>query len=259
MNKLINFIGLQRCGTHAVANWIIHQSENAEKEQHPTHFHDDVWYYDWGSFTCGIMFNSRFPHNPEIGYNHLKKIKEYLGNPTVDVCLLCYECSLVYMHYDCKAEPDLYETDRKNFQSNNEQTVILLRDVKNCFASFYKKYGHVPQHIIGHWEARANEILGKTKNVPNHVFLNYNKWFIDKKYRQQLCNDLSLYFTDIGKSQVPNFGGGSSFSGRQADGNASSMDVLTRFRNFDKNAGFQRTLQTHKHLVELSDEIFGEM
>lgn len=49
--------------------------------------------------------------------------------------------------------------------------------------------------------------------VGSIVFVKYNQWVKDPKYRQDLAERLGLHFTDAALDQLSIFGNGSSFDG----------------------------------------------
>ena len=63
----------------------------------------------------------------------------------------------------------------------------------------------------------------------NKICINYNQWFFDIEYRQKIAKKLQMEFSDAGIDIVLGLGGGSSFDGKQFDGQATSMNVLNRY------------------------------
>jgi len=109
---------------------------------------------------------------------------------------------------------------------------------------------------------RTKEILGVTNFIPNKYFINYNSWHESKQYRQKIALDLGLHFTDFGFLIVPWMGGpggSSSFTRKEFDGRANEMEVLTRWKTYANNDNFKRLFKQNMHLVEMSNEIFGEI
>lgn len=92
-----------------------------------------------------------------------------------------------------------------------------------------------------------DECLGRTNLIGEDFYqVNYNKWFVDIKYRKKICKDFGVPFGDQGIDYVPPRGSGSSFDGRKFRGKGSEMDVLGRWKNFKDD---------ERYLSLLTDEI----
>jgi hypothetical protein len=87
--------------------------------------------------------------------------------------------------------------------------------------------------------------------------INYNKWFEDKSYREQICKDIDIPFTDEGINYVPPDGRGSSFNKRKFNGKAQEMGVLERYKSMLENPKFMKIVSLDKEVIELTEEHFG--
>lgn len=242
MNKLFIFIGLQRCGTHALSNWLLKQRE-----------------YETGTLeNLGEDIFSLQNDNKKLYlFNHQKidyPLDKQRSN-TIDK--LDTNCDAII----CIEDGPLYEYKEDNllqgyFQEHEIYRIISLRDAWNCFASFYKKYNLVDPHIIRGWEGRAEEIEGRTKFLEKdfHV-IKYNEWFKNKDYRSDICKKFGLHFSDCGIDDVLEFGNGSSFDKTRMHGSGSNMSVLSRYREFETDRRFLRYMNPHIQLI--SRRIFG--
>ena len=86
-------------------------------------------------------------------------------------------------------------------------------------------------------------------------FINFNEWFASESYRESICKEHGLLFTDFGINRVMNFGSGSSFDRMKYNGKAQKMNVLSRFEKWKSHSAF-------RHLVDdeiafFAKEIFG--
>lgn len=251
-DNLINLIGLQRCGCHAVGNWLLHQNPLVEASQSLSLLPNEI---SEQNDVCGFKiknkefllynqfwFKYQEPHAPtKLGYTP----KGDVGN-----AVIVYETGELRRYN--------IEFDNKDIlgKIDNDVNVIVLRDYLNCAASWYKQHGEFPPHIARFWWHRAMEILGKTNYIPNKYFINYNKWFTNTEYRQQICKDLNLYFTDFAINTVVHYGQGSSFDKRKFDGKAQNMNVIQRYKMYEQDTEFQKYL--NPQLIDLSKHIFGE-
>ena len=251
--NLINLIGLQRCGCHAVANWLLHQNPLVASPQSLSLLPNEI---SEQNDVCGFKIKNRDfliynqfwfkyqePHAPtKLGYT-----------PKGDV----ENAVIVYETGELRRYNIEFDNKKEVFgEIKNEVNVLVLRDYLNCAASWYKQHGECPPHIALFWYHRALEILGKTHYIPNMYFINYNKWFIDKLYRQQICKDLNLHFTDIAIDSVVHYGQGSSFDKQKFDGRAQDMSVNQRYKIYEQTPEFQQ--YKRPELIPISEKIFGE-
>ena len=180
--------------------------------------------------------------------------------------------AVLFNHCSNRAKPDItpdLDTDRLILGYENNVTpssisynfnipytnIIILRDIFNTMASVKKfrlfagrknkqsyKY---PRYIMDGWLSCAKAI----KNNEGY-FINYNLYNHDPHYRQQLCRDLGLFFTDIGIDEVPK--PGSSFT---------RMDKPDRkmLNQRYKMVDIGPIEEEYPEHVELSNKIFGKL
>lgn len=259
--NLINLIGLQRFGCHAVGNWLLYQTKildeyyplvtlpnEIEEQNDVSGFklkdrRDPI--YSWFLLYNQYWFKYQEPHAPtKLGYT---------PKEDVETAVIVYEVG----------ELKRYNVDFDNKKEvfgkiENEYNVIVLRDLLNGCASWYAQHGEVPQHIILFWYNRIREITLKTDYIPNKHFINYNKWFSYQSYRRQICADLGLNFTDIAINIIPKFGNGSSFTKMKFNGSAQIMDVHNRWKKYLSDKNFVKIMKQYSHLIPFSEMIFGE-
>ena len=71
-----------------------------------------------------------------------------------------------------------------------------------------------------------------------------DKWFSSKAYRKKVANRTGLEFTDAGLNDICSIG--SSFNNRSYQGKAQQMDVLNRWKEFDKDVEFNNILDDNE-------------
>jgi hypothetical protein len=143
--------------------------------------------------------------------------------------------------------------------------VILLRDPFNLFASHrqWRPGDFEDDRYIGEladlWKVHARETLRTTRYLADPVCVSYNAWFSDPSYRLEVIQALELPVAEDGgiPSQVPRFGGGSSFDGLTFDGRASDMRVLERWKEHRDERRLQAFLDAE--VRELAARIFGQL
>ncbi|MBC8123313.1 MAG: hypothetical protein H7Y22_15935 [Gemmatimonadaceae bacterium] len=136
--------------------------------------------------------------------------------------------------------------------------ILLLRDPFNWAASFMQKSQSPGDSEIwaDQWQEYADEFVGKTSYLPNALKVNYNRWFLDKKYRQSISAQLGLNFTDAGLEVVTQHAGGSSFDQAQYNQRAQQMQVMERWKHFKDDERFVNSFMKRPDIVELAQTLF---
>lgn len=143
--------------------------------------------------------------------------------------------------------------------------VLLLRDPWNQLASILKRMPLDPPRPVrpeefrATWLAYAEEFAGYKKqlsSIGDVVTVSFPRWFKDEAYRAELVQKLGLTANDLGLGVVSNFGGGSSFEGREKTGKAQDMKVDERWRAYAEHP-LMKELREDKRVDELCREIFG--
>ena len=134
--------------------------------------------------------------------------------------------------------------------------IIVIRDIYNMLASMLRwekeRNGIIGRHEsirstkirLDRWVNFADEVLSPTFN---HTDILFNKWFTDDAYRESICLELGLEFTDKGKQAVAGHGGGSSFDRREFNGKADQMDVLNRYKSYADDPLFNSLISEEMH------------
>lgn len=265
---------MRRSGNHAIQNWIIKQN-NASF----VHLNDIKIYTSqnpYESFSKATVSGI----SPLVYHQGIKKFRRYArylqnrnveylyggDRPELDRDKLRNYCtkSLIihsYEHYSFnKAIGDWFEGKREDFLGRSQQKfdIIILRDPFNTFASLIRMGENFknPDSAIEKWLEHAREYFGRTHHFKHRLGINYNLWFTDKDYRQEIANSLQLTFTDAGIRNVVNVGKGSSFDGTVYDGKAQEMPVLVRYKSYLEHPVMLKIL-ANEELRELSTQIFG--
>lgn len=268
-SKEIRVLGLRRSGNHAIINWIRSQLPKNTVFINHTRVRENPYrnvYEDQ-------LFLSR---NPQLKGWRCEDIdwwkKEAKGHFSPKDCLIySFEDQEIAQvaHHSFEKMHDIYLG-----QSSERFDVIVIRDPFNLFASrlqgnkpranarnfdlmnVYSRHHNLPEL----WVTYAKECLNETTFLRhNKVVINYNQWFSDCDYRQQIADLLGLTFSDAGFTEVVRAGGiGSSFDGINFNNDAASMDVLNRWKRFEENPFFLDLLKTPE-LVEYSVRLFGHL
>lgn len=227
----IQVFGLKRSGNHGIINWLYNQLDGSV------------------SFCNDLNFAQK-PYTAPI-----RKSK---------ISFKTKESTLITSFEDYSIE-----TIKQNI-SSQAQVIIIIRDPFNLFASrFTKKMGDGDK--FRQEEAYRLEIIKKYKGYlkeyllncnlennysPNIIFITYNQWHFDKNYRDSICQKLGIVNKDIGKDEILNVGGGSSFDGLEFK--ASEIKVFKRWEVFQEKEDYRKIFRD-KELLQLTEKVFPEM
>ncbi|ASC70720.1 hypothetical protein XM38_016650 [Halomicronema hongdechloris C2206] len=237
--RLIQFCGIQRSGNHAVINWIIAQQSLKTCFINGVNPRHNPWFNNWG-----IAY-----HN----YDYWPRERDRTGALVSKQLLLCsYENQPLNHVFDPS-----FRLQRYVGGSRRRDSVLLLRDPYNTFASWFKAGWPLSEDTIYLWKQYAREYLGLSQQTPpGTVMIAFNQWFTQADYRQRLADALDLPFTDHGLDRITHHGGGSSFEQQVLQGKASHMKVLERFKGFLDHPDFIQIFRD-PDLIDLSEQIFG--
>jgi hypothetical protein len=282
----VRVCGLQRSGNHAVIAWMLdqHQGQSAC-------FLNNVRHGDHDPYTTAEQ-------SSYYGFGSAPDIDAVRMAPK-HVLLYSYEDDLSKMQADRSflesVRDEAFERNRDRYlgSSRHRLDVIIVRDPFNFFASRLRKLNGLtgvkdPDVIRKDWKSLAAEALHASQGSTHEtLFINYNRWFSDKAYRQQLSTRLRGTFSDASLKDVPGLGGGSSFDvgpltwrvirarwrklfdarvylrvGRYwkrlfAPGGA-HMKVLERWKGLQDDISYQRIF-ADRELLDLSQRLFGEL
>lgn len=264
----IRVIGLRRSGNHAIINWIGKQAkENSIFINHVKPIENPYRNQYENSLVRGEMANE----GADWKYRPLDWwAKERQGD-------FSYKDCLIYSYEDQELERvahRVFESKREIYlgKSARRFDVIVMRDPFNLFASrlqtkpredgrnfdmleVYSRRYSLPQL----WITYAKECLGETSFLSGEkVFINYNRWFLDKSYRESIAAELNLDFSDEGLNDISKSGRGSSFDGDRYIGEAYKMDVLNRWKSYVDNPKYLSLIKT-EGVLHYARKLFGDL
>jgi len=272
--KEYRIFGIKRSGNHAIINWIFSQIQGKSvflnncylEGNKKLKLYDGVGRIEcrginYWDFKKKLIFWERLPDfevdDPDIiiySKNDKRFKSEKLKLSVKNGLIISFENRDIdtLSYYLNKDHDQLVGKSQDIF------SLIILRDPFNLFASNYKKWGKQSiENITDLWKNFAKKYIEyQNSNDPNFIGVNYNKWFKDKNYRQEIVELLKLNFTDENINQVREFGDGSSFDGYSPEIKASDLDVLNRWQSFE-NDPLYRALFLDGEIFDLSEQIFG--
>jgi hypothetical protein len=274
---LIRAFGLRRSGNHAIISWLLdHLSGpilhlNNVKTSHPDPF-----------MTFGRAITRRIPYHrcsrsrwmlakhwarclirgrqrcvfPRIASSTSVSSLRTLARSSSIVC--SYEdCDLSDPFIACTAEPY-----REHFGERSPLIdLLVLRDPFNTFASLLKSgmmHDGNRERVVALYKQYCRVFTGLDRLLdPRHrlVVANYNRWFSDAEYRNELAGAFGFSVSGQSYEFVPSHGGGSSFTGTAMNGRGADMQVLERWRYFESDPSFRSLFDPE--LLQLSAKVFG--
>jgi hypothetical protein len=136
--------------------------------------------------------------------------------------------------------------------------VVIMRDPLNNIASRLRGQEDRPQvfrvdeRYVELYETYCREFLGETAFVQPKVAVSYNRFVQERSYRDAVATELHLANRDL-IDRVSNYGGGSSFSGRQS---SSVPALLTRYREEPVAPPLVRLLLSKPSIGEICRRVF---
>lgn len=265
--KEVRVLGLRRSGNHAIINWIGKQIQGQAVFMNHVRPLENPYRNQYEN-----QLNPRHTPPPkDWKYRELDWWKqEKDGNFSL-------KDGLIYSYEDQELEKVAHPSfERKHDlylgKSAERFDVIVMRDPFNLLASrlqtkpredgvnfsmleVYSRRYSLPEL----WISYAKECLSETNFLPNNkLVINYNQWFLDCNYRQQIARRLKLEFSDRGLNDVSASGRGSSFDGAKYAGNAAQMDVINRWKWFSDSSVYRELLKT-EGLLDYSQKLFGSI
>ncbi len=241
--KEIRIVGIRRTGNHAIVGWI--------RAQHPEY-----------AFHINHPPAGKNPY--QFLYTHFKKPEQYqeaIGNfSKKSLLILSYEDQEI--EKICSAKFEKFHDTYVGISASRFD-VLILRDPFNLLASRIKSNKSsltdgTALEAIQFWKSYAREFLGETQFlIHNKLCINFNKWHYDAQYREEIAKHLNLEFTDAGRERVRDYGGGSSFDGRQLDGQASQLKILNRWELFEDVDWFWNLFKDEE-LLDYTERIFDK-
>ena len=251
MNKSTWFLwGLKRSGIHFVVNWLYANCGGLDKHAlgvtglHPQlydGFHDRrarVSFFN----NCGWLNSRQFGLGP-IGcgdFDHARTIAE----------------TVIFGIEDCRIRPNLTRIPAGDDVGN----VLVLRDPLNNIASRLRGQRQRPlvfrvdAAYVDLYDEYCQEYLGWSDFLPNKILINYNRFVVDKEYRDSIAGKMGVQNVDA-TQEVSAYGGGSSFRG---DGPAdSSSSLMTRFLEQPIPAELLELLVEREAIREACTSLFG--
>lgn len=157
-----------------------------------------------------------------------------------------------------------HELRVKPFHHSDAQTIVILRQPENLFASRIKKAAHTrlkaydltdPRSLdraIRIWKehARAALGLGETSMRPRAIL--YDAWLTNEGYRTRLARELNLGAKSDPSLRVASAGGGSSFGQVRAQ-----PEDLLRRADFldDAEQTVLKSIMANPDMMELADRV----
>jgi hypothetical protein len=201
---LLQVIGLQRSGNHAIIGWI--ESLFAR----PLHLND-------------------LEHDYLADPDRIARIRAMSDR---DCVIVSFEDSGNRIEAGTPLLGHVRPARAEDFPGDRVAVRYILRDPYNCWASRAKAQDNpdgpgltsspAVEHFIADWKA-----LARLAQADPDAFLCYNAWFRDAAYRRAACARLGGRYSEATLDSVSSVGGGSSFDGY----------VRPTYRDILKNAG----------------------
>ena len=239
---------VMRSGQHLILDWLSRGLKNT--------FHLNHCWIERNGF-CYTFMN--WDHLTFKSGSLIEHSKGLSGQKSIERSLQENSYNCIYS-FENQTGEDLIH---KRFLSKIKGTKIyIIRDPYNCIASNLKlhyKQGTDPKREIKNRAKILSTLLGAASQTEDHrIVINYNKFVQSKDYRCKLASDLGLNESHGSEAldYVPDFAGGSSFSGLD-QAPSLKQNVLERWREFESDSLYRDAL-SEGHLRQLAREFFWD-
>ena len=249
-HSIDHVFGLRRSGHHAVIEWL--KDCYAASDEKPIHVNS--------VFNRHLSFAQNWPDpTPE------DIVEAGVGSTAL---LVSYED----VDYDERRSSPVFSTFQTPDYGDAIRETIVVRDWYNFVASRLKfqancwsidkldglVFGLEWSEVEKRWLRYADVAFNGGNDESRVIAVNYNSWFSDSEYRDQLATQYGLTNASSSLDIVPDFGTGSSFDGLTLQGKGRQMNVLNRWENLDPELLERYTrLISNPQLGEINRELFG--
>jgi len=244
-DRVIVALAMRRSGHHAVMNQLCYQLDRV--------LHLNNCKKTWISGIVPIKGRFRLYENQRVIDTGPQPYKKY----RTMIATMEFSPNLMYSLEDADVGVDYSKAVEPH---RSRTTICVVRDPFNWLASSLQQGADMAANIerrISLWKKQVSQCLRPDTYPYGHfVDVNYNRWVLDRAYREDLSRRLGLNFSDHGLDEVLEFGPGSSFDGTQLDGKGSRMNVMKRFKRFEHDPRY-RSLVNDQELISLSECYFA--
>lgn len=202
-DRIIQVIGLQRSGNHAIINWM--------KSLFPS-----------------TKFENNRPHDVLSNREEIAR----LPNEEEATVIISFEDDQRHFRSGSQSLADIALLQPQDITSVPVTTLYILRDPFNNWASrevAQSRQGLTGLHDLEAFIANWMYIAGKHAENPSQVVL-YSRWMQDADYRRAICARLGGVYSEETLDIVPYQGGGSTFE--QVERRPSYRQILSRLPRY---------------------------
>lgn len=249
ISGLIFTLSMQRSGQHAVINWLCSQIGRVIHFNHCVFLRQNTTYYIRPTNNRVILYDGQTKQDSHIQtYESMLIQLNQIKNTNT---------SLLYSFEDICPQNRMLA----NFiNRKSPMVIIIVRDPFNWLASTLKHKQYTTQELIKKksiYISYLNTILDSAHRTKSHIVpIIFNQWATSIEYRRSLCESIDIPFTDIADqsvSEIPDFGGGSSFDG--TDATQVKANIFNRWEDYIHDDTFN-TILDDSNLKKLALQCF---
>ena len=240
--------GLKRSGIHFVVNWLYGNLGAAAKGE----LNGDGLHPQLSDGFADVAAGVAFYNN--CGGFHSRQFELGSLQPADFEAAIARQPSTIFAIEDCELHLSSRTPD-----GPNRHTLLVLRDPLNNVASRLEgtkarpEVFRVDASYIALFATYCEEALGRSNRLGDKIVVNYNRFVDDRLYRASIAGALGVHNVDT-VSEVPPYGGGSSFD---AGNSPSSASLMTRFRQHPIPAEILGQLVAQPVIRDACVELFG--
>ena len=241
--------GLKRSGIHFIVNWLYANLGATVKEELEASCLPRQLQDGFRDSTAGVTFfnNCGWLHSRALGLGPLTGADlEQAADLQPTTIFGLEDCSLQWSSTTASI--------------HNQTNILILRDPLNNLASRLEGAKTMPGMLrvddpfLDVYEEYCAEFLGDTSRLTSRVVISYNRFVVDPAYRDGIAKGLGLPNRDE-VSEVPSYGGGSSFSTSSVPSLAASL--MTRYQQHPLPSPLVEALLARPSIVKVCTTVFG--
>lgn len=230
-------IATRRSGHHAIINWL-----DSILEGHGIFVEDTDWVFNKPLFV---------PNLKDGSVEYLNHDLSIIYEPIKDSSYCIFNIEERDLSYIKKSVIDGTGWDNIHLIINHRSFLNFLSSKINHSVEGQEKNLN---NGINRWVEYSNEII-KPVVFDNFTTILFDKWVIDKNYRESISEKFDGNIDNEVTNKVPQNGMGSTFDGMSHNGDATKMDVLNRKKMLSDDLLAQSIQMGY---VELSNKIFEQ-
>jgi len=235
-----------------------HYKEDSPEKRIYIKTHKKILMYSYEEVDIKQLEIREIPHNREKVVGKSKRqidiliLRDFVNWAASKIFIPSHRVSYKHKHSWQDLTEDRFDRNRNaypffNYYDGWQKDAAYIRGLN---------YISMEKRMVNLWLNFAKEYCRETMLFEDPILISFNRWAVDKEYREKIINRIGFEFTDRGRKVVSKTGGGSTFQPEEKD--ALNLDLFNRWKLFKDNRIFKDFVRYHEEHLNYSNIIFGE-